>query len=216
MAKKKKRIRCKSKAKTTGKRCRKDVVPGYEVCNTHGGKTPRGWDSVHTKHGGYIDNPQERLFERYQNAINDPQIVDLKAEIALITTRIGEMISNLADAKRNGSIWNDVRDARDEIKRSMNSGDFKKMIAAYDYLDRVVIAGYEDQSIWDNLGRLVEQQRKLIESQHKLQTDADKLITIEDLTHSVMRLTAIIKKHVDDRKILSAINTDIREFMNAN
>ena len=161
MAKKKpKPKKCKSKAKTTGKRCKKDVVPGYDRCNTHGGKTPRGWNSVHTKHGRYIKDTPIRLLDRYEDAINDPQIVDLKAEMALVSSLIGEMLDQF-ESERYGSIWDDVRHARNAIKRAMNSGDPKQMIDAYNYLDSSVNASYDEQATRDNLIKLIEQYRKM-------------------------------------------------------
>lgn len=205
----------KKKGERGGKRCRRAASKGYKVCAMHGGKTPKGFDSVHTTHGRYIKDAPQRLLGRYEDAINDPQIVDLKAEMALVSSLIGEMLDQF-ESERYGSIWDDVRKARNDINRAMKTGDVQQMIDAYNYLDSSVDASYNEQETRDNLVKLIEQYRKLVESQHKLQTDADKLITIEDLTHSVMRLTAIIKDHVTDRKILAAINTDIREYMNAN
>lgn len=205
---------CRGKSKRSGERCKNNASKGYNVCHMHGGKTPRGFASVHTTHGRYIKDVPERLYERFQDAINDPDMIDLKAEIALTESRTSEIIANIEN-ERYGKFWDDVGDARNEIRDAMHSGVPGQLIAAYNLLDAVISDAQADQQTWDVLSKLVEQRRRLVESQHKLQTSADNLITVDQLMLSVVRIIGIIKEHVKDKKQLAAINLDIGEFVNA-
>ena len=206
--------KCKSKAKTTGKRCRKDVVPGYNVCHIHGGKTPRGWANPNTKHARHSQYVPERLEERFETAINDADIQDMSAELALLDTRIGEMISNI-DTENYGSIWNEIIKATLGIKKAMNSGQPLELIAAYNHLESIVEYGADEQSTWDSITKYIEQRRKLVESLHKINTTADNIVTIDELMLSIVRVVGIIREHVTDKEQLMAITADIGAFVNA-
>ncbi len=199
--------RCKAKAKRTGKRCKNNAVTGYDVCRMHGGKTPRGWDSPHTTTGRYLNIP-DRLVTSYQQSLNDPQIEDLRAEIALIDARTSELLSNL-DTERYGTGWDEIKNARDSISAAMKSGDPTLMISAFTELDSAVNTAYDNSNTWEMIVKLFEQRRKLIETLRKVQLDAETTITAERMTMLIAAVGRIIQAHVTDRKKIGAISTDI-------
>lgn len=200
--------RCKSKAKTTGKRCKKNACVGRDDCELHGGKTPRGWANPNTKHGGYSKHMPTRLGAEFEASLNDPQLHDLKSEMALVNMRIKELLGKL-DLERDGSAWEEVKGARDNIRIAMKSQSPTQMIFAFNYLDDVINRAYGDTEIWDNITRLIEQQRKLAESYRKIIADAETTITAENIIGIAGAIVRIISDHVSDPKRLSAINQDI-------
>lgn len=200
--------RCTKKAKSTGKRCKKNACIGYDACELHGGKTPRGWANPNTKTGKYSKHLPTRLGADYEASINDPQLHDLKSEMALVNTRIKELLSKL-DLEPDGSAWEYIKDARSGIKVAMRADDKTMMIAAIGFLDDVINRAYDDSNIWDNITRLIEQQRKLAESYRKIVADAETTITAENILGIAGAIVRIISDHVSDPKRLSAINQDI-------
>lgn len=200
---------CQATAKRSGKRCLLPAVNGYDVCRVHGGKTPRGVASVNTKLGRYSKDLPTRLAGRFQKALDDPQLGNLKAEIALLDTRIAEMVAGL-DTQQHGMVWETVGDARNAIKAAMRSGKADQMIAAYDYLDDVINSANSDMEIWDEVVRLIEQRRKLTDSERKRQVDLEQMITAERAMLLVSALMGVIKEHVTDKRQLAAIAADCR------
>ncbi len=88
-------MRCKAKSKQSGQQCKKNAVQGYEVCEIHGGKTPRGMNSRHWKHGNnsiYRDFLPEQIKTKvaaFENA--DP--LDLTHELAITRGLLAEFLS---------------------------------------------------------------------------------------------------------------------------
>lgn len=208
------RNRCTKNAKTTGKRCKKNACIGYDACELHGGKTPRGWANPNTKHGGYSGHIPTRLGAEFEASLNDPQLHDLKAEMALVNTRIKELLGKL-DLERDGSAWEDVKDARDTIRIAMKSGDPTQMIFAFNYLDDVINRAYDDTNTWENITRLIEQQRKLAESYRKIVADAETTLSQENIAGIAGAIVRIVSTHVSNVKLLSAINQDIGSLFSA-
>lgn len=86
---------CTARSKRTGARCRKHAAPGRDVCSMHGGKTPRGIHSPHWRGRGYSKDLPTRLADRFRLALQDPQLLELSSEIALLDARVGELLAGL-------------------------------------------------------------------------------------------------------------------------
>jgi hypothetical protein len=84
-------MRCTAKSKRSGEQCRRHATRGREVCRMHGGATPRGMASPHWRGRGYSKDLPTRLYERWEAGLNDPKLLELHSEIALIDARLGEM-----------------------------------------------------------------------------------------------------------------------------
>ena len=91
---------CTATSKRTGERCKARAVTGRSVCYHHGGKTPRGTALPQTTHGRYSQDLPTQLADRYQAAQADPDLLSLRDEIALMSTRIGELLSTITAGQR--------------------------------------------------------------------------------------------------------------------
>lgn len=103
---------CTATSKRSGERCRKHAMRGRNVCMSHGGKTPRGAASPHFKSGRYSRSLPGHLIATYERALNDPRLLSLRDDIALIDVLIGETISQLDDdmpLTKERRIWREVR-----------------------------------------------------------------------------------------------------------
>jgi hypothetical protein len=87
--------RCRAHSKQTGQPCRQPVTPGRLVCRYHGGHQPRGIASVHWRGRGYSKDLPTRLADRWRQAMEDPALLELTSEIALLDARIGEVLAVL-------------------------------------------------------------------------------------------------------------------------
>jgi hypothetical protein len=86
---------------------------GRGVCLAHGGKTPRGAASPHFKTGRYSRSLPGHLVALYEQALNDPTLLSLRDEIALIDTMIGETLSQLTEDMP----WEKEREIFEQIHR---------------------------------------------------------------------------------------------------
>ena len=83
-------------AKTrSGEPCKNAAMLGASRCRFHGGKTPRGHALPQTRHGRYSKDLPTYLASRFHESQSDPDLLNLRAEIALIDTRLGELVASL-------------------------------------------------------------------------------------------------------------------------
>ena len=90
------RKKCSGHSKRTGKPCGRWAMKNDTgKCASHGGKSLRGAESPSFVHGRYSTDLPEQLATRFAKTASDPELVDLRAEIALIDTRSGDLLSSL-------------------------------------------------------------------------------------------------------------------------
>lgn len=86
-------MQCKAKSKRSGQQCQRHAMIGKTVCHMHGGKTRGGMASPVLKHGRYSKFLPTHLMERYQESLNDSDLLSLREEIALIDARLSELLA---------------------------------------------------------------------------------------------------------------------------
>lgn len=104
----------------SGRPCPTPPVVGRQRCRMHGGATPRGIASPHFKTGRYSRDLPTRLAARYAAALRDPKLLELRAEIALMDTRISDLLSQLEDEpdiEHDDAIWRAVGGSIDQRRR---------------------------------------------------------------------------------------------------
>ena len=91
--------------------------PHTKKCYKHGGTTPGGMASPHYKHGKrsrYLkDITCPKIAAGYKAALLDPELHSLDAEIALMQSRIGELLRGLgnSDPVAADQLWAEIKDA---------------------------------------------------------------------------------------------------------
>jgi histone H3/H4 len=105
---------CGAKTRGGGK-CKKPAMPNGR-CKLHGGKTPRGTDSVHFKHGRYSTVFRGQLADKFLHATEEDKPLDLLPELAVqraVLASYIEKVSNkikveIGDFKAVSSLAEDV------------------------------------------------------------------------------------------------------------
>jgi flagellar motility protein MotE (MotC chaperone) len=111
-------MQCQAKAKSTGKQCRRHAVISRKVCRVHGGATPRGIASPHFKTGRHSRDLPTQLSGRYLEAITDAELLSLRDDIALVDTRISELLDTLPD---NPKAWDEINELIETRRRLADS-----------------------------------------------------------------------------------------------
>jgi hypothetical protein len=102
-------------AKTrNGPPCRRPPLAGRTRCRLHGGASLAGIASPHFKHGRrsrYLRELPGVLKTGYKAALNDPDLLSLKEEVALLTARMIQLLGRLerADGPAYDATWTELR-----------------------------------------------------------------------------------------------------------
>lgn len=163
--------------------CIRSPIAGRTRCRQHGGATPCGVDSPHFKtgeHSRIMKALPQRMQAAYEASLNDPAILDLKSSVALIDSRILDLISRV-DTKESGSSWKAVERAFADLVAAIRSDDKRGQSAALSELDQMIRVGKGDADIWIEITRLADDRRKHVETQQRLEMAGDKAVPIGEL-----------------------------------
>ena len=145
-------MQCTANSKRSGVQCKGKAVIGKSTCRMHGGKCKSGVLSPTYKGKGYSKYLPTRLADAYQQALNDPDLVSLSSDIALMDVRLGEVLAKL-DTGEAGAIWK-------RLAVACREGDTELMAI-------LIERGANEYRQWEDILPLIEQRRKLVESESK-------------------------------------------------
>ena len=205
---------CKAKSKRTGQRCGAKAVTGRDVCYHHGGKTPRGIASPQTTHGRYSKHLPTRLAALYQEAQNDDELLNLRDDIALVETRLKELVGRV-EAGDAGTAWQGVQNSYRALRVGMQRKDTVMIQQSLTDLDGFIEKGMAERGLWQEITGLLDQRRRLTESERKRLIEAQQTITAERAMLLVGAIVGIIKANVTDRATLAKISADIERLVTA-
>lgn len=195
-------------------RCRSPAEPGRKVCRKHGGLTPRGPASPHWKHGRRSRYPlPERLIDRYERGVTDPELLDLSHEIALVDTRSAELVGKLGTGE-SGAAWAEARAALELLQSGVSTSDNGTIQDGITALEAAIMAGERDFGLWANLMAFIEQRRKLVESEQKRRVAIEQNINVQDMVVITQQIVNIITRNVTDRPALERISAEIKMLLN--
>ena len=208
-----KKPQCTAKSKTSGKRCKNAAEPGFTVCRFHGGKTPVGVAAPSFRTGRYSKHMPVRMLERYEQSLDDPELLNMRAEIALVDSRLEDLLGR-ADTGESKALWEKMRKTADKLLRAFESDDLASMHVSILELDRLVGSGLADREIWYEIQTLIEQRRKVVEAEQKRLVAMQQMVTAEQAMSLVAGLLSAVKQHVSDRDTLTAIQAEFIRLVN--
>lgn len=166
------------------------------------------------KNGRYSKLLPKGLAAKYAAALEDPEWLALKDEIALNEARLGEALEKLNEYETPallGKLDTEYGRMCEAIDRG-NAAGIEKARASLDdlFAKRAAIAG-----LWAEIDGLIEQRRRLSDTEQKRQVAMQQMLSSEQALVFMNALLGIIREHVTDRKALAAISTDIVAIVGA-
>jgi len=185
-------------------------------CRLHGGATPKGLASANFVHGRHVEILDGEFRRRYQQAINDPDLISMNSEIALIDVRIAENLERLMAGDGHAAGWfTDLKVAADMLERAIRQGDSDAFADMAHSLLLVVQRGPNEGELWQEMLDLMEQRRKLAREERQHRVTMQLFATVEDQMTLVSRLAYLVKAHVKDPKALRAIAAGLDNILGA-
>lgn len=203
---------CNAVSKHSGQQCKAHAITGSTKCRIHGGMTPKGIASPNFRHGRYSKSLPDRLVSRYQDSLSDPELLNLTDEIALVDSRLAELV-NRQDSKASAKVWNELVEGYNNLAYAFDRNDTKRMKTILIDIGKVVLQAEYDYRNWDEIRALIDQRRQLVESRRKHLIEMQQMLKVEDAMTLVAALLSSIKEHIKDKNALNAISADIRRLI---
>jgi len=181
-------------------------------CRMHGGMTPVGPAHPAFKHGRHSKFLPARLAGRYQEAIDDPHLLELRSEIALLDVRIADVVQRV-DTGESGKLWSELKSVMEGFLAELTKRNADRMREPLQRMEHLIDQGTHDTAVWDELGRLLDQRRKLVESERKRLVEMHQMLTTEEAMTLLAAVVDTIRRHVVDRGALAAISADLTRLV---
>ena len=197
--------------KKNGTPCRMSAMPNGR-CRLHGGKSLAGLASPTYQTGRYSKALPARLAARYATAEADPRLLELRDEVALTDARLADLLGRV-DTGESGALWQALQTLRMDVLAARRVGDTVRQAAALNALLDTIGQAHADYRAWTEIGGVLEQRRRLVESERKRLVEMQQTLTVEKAMLLIGAIGGIIKAHVHDRAILSAIGRDLEGLL---
>jgi hypothetical protein len=181
----------------------------------HGGKTPGGIASPHFKTGRrskYLKHLPAALKGGYKAALADPELLSLKDDLGLLTTRIMGLLDNLSAVQappwgRAVEAFNDVLTARDSTAK-------EAALAALGQLLRTgADAARLQETTWCGLQDAIALKAKTAAAEWKRLHDLGALAPIDEIVAFFGYLLDVIWEVVPDRDARQTIQAEVLRYL---
>lgn len=194
--------------------CIKYPLQGRPRCELHGGLTPMGLDLPQTTNARRSKYLPAQLRERYEAFAADPKAVGLGEDLALLETRLTQLLVRLEDGESESG-WKRARDAFTDLRGAMAEGDSGGVRSAMQRLQGAFAAATGVDATWRDVRELLQERRLLSESERRRMVDLHQMITVEELMLFMAKLTSIIQAEVTDSGARLRIGIAINAMLNA-
>lgn len=193
--------RCKM-LKADGQRCRKSVRHGWTVCTHHGAgfsNKPGGRPVITGRHSKHLP---KRFLDQYEEFLSDPDYLVMRSEMALLDSRMTEILEKL-DGAVSDNAWMIVRRALAVLKKKDVSAD--DIMDVTGFLEDALGMTATEQEVWQEVTMLIEARRKVADTERRRIVDAQKYMTYDE-AHALMAfLVSAVSDVVDDEDKLVQI-----------
>ena len=194
------------------RQCLTEVEQSGERCRLHGGNSAIGFASGQWKHGRYSKHMPNRLLPDYMDAVRDKNLLALRHDIALVDTRMNDLIGRI-DIGDSGSIWEKAKEEFRSFRVATAHNDGAAVRLHLNELDKLLDQGLQDFSIWQDIMRLLEHRRKLVETEMRRLDRLHQFMTAEEAQALMLAVGEAIKRHVKDTQVLGEISRDLGRLM---
>jgi hypothetical protein len=170
----------------------------------HGGKSLAGPASGTWIDGRHSKVLPKHLLAAYLAGRDDPARLALEDELALIDTRINDLLGRV-DSGESGQRWKDLAKAATAFETAKQAGDRAGVVTATQAMVDLVKHGHDDAAAWRDVTDLIERRRRLVDSERKRLVAAQQFISAEDAWGLMATLVEAVRRHVTDPAALRAV-----------
>jgi hypothetical protein len=175
------------------------------VCYMHGGKTPSGLALPQTTHGRYSKHLPTRLTERYQQALADPGLLELREEVSLVDARLADVLGRV-DSGESGAAWALLKAQFRDYRKAREGADKTAALLA---IEDTIRDGLDDYAAWEEVRSRIDQRSRLVSSERQRLVQMQQMVTVEQAMTLLAAVSDTVRRHVTDSSALAGISADL-------
>jgi len=206
--------------KSSRARCGNYPRKGRNRCGFHGGATLSGIQHPNFKGRSLSTNLPTRLTQlaHLTNRDNRKEFLGYMDDIEMLDIRKLDLYQRL-DNNDSKKTWNDLNKAMSRYRKYQNefqsgkTSSGRKMLSEINKIESLIVRGGKDYLIWQEIGTVMEQGRKLRESQIKKDEAEQNVITKDQAREIIASFLSIIKTRVKDETLRASMLNDITQMI---
>jgi hypothetical protein len=198
--------------------CQTDKLFPNGRCRMHGGKSLKGpanpaWKGGHRSK--FLPKPVASL---YREAQNDLELMHARGTVALLETRVRQLMQRLATPESD-SLWSDLKAAAEELEAAHQEPDpearASKVLALSAELVELTNRGVNDEAAWKELRAVEREKLHAQQVEWNRLRDMRQLATAEEVYDLVRAIAESVARQVSNPKERLAVVNDIIRFTHA-
>jgi hypothetical protein len=181
---------------------------GKQQCRMHGGKSLVGSALPQFKHGRRSKYLPEQLRARYAEALSDPELLSMKAELGLIDVRLDDLLASLEGETGGKAILLAFRQQVNDIALMFRRRDYGSMMQGLLDLQAAVRDGAIEAAAWQQITDLIERRQRVTESERKRMLEIKQYVSVTQAQAYAAALLSSVQAHVTDPLVFRAIAQD--------
>lgn len=189
--------------------CGQNKLLGQERCKFHGGKSLSGPANPAWNGGRFSKYLPARLVARAREAMEDPELLSLRSEMALCHVRVTELLEGITDGEA-GQDSPTAAKAAGEFQAAVAAGDKLGQSGALRRMLRAIAGRAHTRGAWAEIRTWLEQLRKLQSDEVRRLMALQQTVTHEQLVGMIGVLVDIVADVVTDRDQLAQITQQVQ------
>jgi hypothetical protein len=191
----------------SGRQCQQQPLMGRTRCRLHGGASPAGVASPHFRHGKrsrYIKNLPQELRAGYKAAREDEDLLSLADELALLTTRAGQLLDKLKEVEQ--PVWGRAQVSLNALTAAVQDGDAEAVQVSLERHRQVVQSGADAATTqartWAELRQVIQERTRTAAAEWKRMADLGMLVEVSKFQLFVQVILTAARECVTDKGML--------------
>jgi len=194
--------------------CALPPVKGRSRCRYHGGKTPRGIDSPHFKHGMRVSKrilPDGFYQKTYEEVFEDPKLLTLRRDIATLEVRIAELRNDLKCGGTAPKAMKQLNETHPSMLRARKQN--QPIDEHLQEMGLLLLQLQQNSETWESIATWIERKASLIEKERKHLLSTCHMMSLEQVLVLTRQMVTILHEEIQDRAVSRRINDRIRALL---
>jgi hypothetical protein len=192
--------------------CNKDPVKGRAKCRIHGGKALMGIANGAYKDGRFSRYlPTGDLRAKYRRIAENPDLLSLRDDVALIQTRQALLLEQLGGV--SSPAWDEALAAYNALEKAKGRDRAAPMSRLGEVLRKGADADQVERQVWSELRKLIQEKTRTTAAEWKRVIDLSGVMTAQDALYFVESVLNTLRECIPDRQTLQRVQTRLLEYM---
>jgi hypothetical protein len=192
--------RCNAYIQRRGHYCWRPKVTDRDRCRRHGGHAKRGVEHHAFAGRGYAKDIPNRIMDRWDAARQDPELISLHSEIALVDSRIGDLFRKLRENETDVALTV-IKAALDEMATHLDNDKPEDARGALERAKMAIESVLGEQTTWQEIYELIDLRRRSVNTELKRVQMLEGTLTQAQAQTLYLGIALVIAQEIPDGMI---------------